>query len=277
MFDLDKISIDLKKIVSNTMQLKYAVSVLEVSRQNQRIGHTDNVILVGNPGVGKSHIIKAFYRSHAPYDEKERTVVPVVKVSLSGKTSHLQCVQEILEAMGDQKWNKGTSKECDKRLYKLMKDNGVQMVIIDEAHNTLNKKSINSHVAMTLKGINNNTSVSIVLAGIDSVMDYREDPELKRRFKRVIRINHMGYKSDSEVKDFKKLIADMCQVLPVENAGELKTNDWVNRLYLVSEGIPDFIYTLFLESLRFIEPGETELTKKHFEKACMSFDVVKVF
>ena len=73
-------------------------------------------------------------------------------------------------------------------------------------------------------------------------------------------------------KDFKKLIADMCHVLPVENAGELKTNEWVNRLYLVSEGLPHSIHTSFLESLRFIKPRETELTKKNFENACMSFE-----
>ncbi|KZY75819.1 hypothetical protein A3740_13640 [Oleiphilus sp. HI0068] len=269
MFDINKISKALKKKVSRSEQFKHAVSILNLSRENQRIGHTDNVMLVGNSGVGKSHLIKAYCRAHQPYDEKERTVVPVVRVSLTGKTTHLQCVREILEALGDEYAGKGNARECIKRLYKYLRNNGVQLVFIDEAHNTLNKSGHNSAVAMTLKGINNNTSASIVLAGTEDVLDYREDQELKRRFQRVIRFTELGYKSETEVKDFKKLLLELSKALPVENAGELVESCWVSRIFLVTKGNPDFVYKLLIDSIRFIKTGDTRITRKHFSSACL--------
>ena len=275
MFDLNAISIELKKTVSKTDQFKYAVSVLDISRENKRLGHTDNVIITGDSGVGKSHLVKAYHRQHAPYDENVRTIVPVVVVSLTGKTTQLGCIQAILEAMGDKFWNKGTSRECTSKLYGLLRDNGVKMVIVDEAHNALNAKSMNPSVAMTLKGINNNTNTSIVLAGIHRVLEYRLDPELNRRFQRVINLTFMGYRTTEQVKDFKLLITDMSNALPVSNVSELTTKCWVDRFFLASEGSPDLVYTMLLEGIRYIEKGETELSLAHIQKACLGSESLK--
>jgi DNA transposition AAA+ family ATPase len=269
MFDINNVSKALKKTVSPTLQFERAEKVLDLSRDNMRIGHTDNVMLVGNSGVGKTHLIKAYCRAHQPYDEKEKTIVPVVRVSLTGKTTHLQCVREILEALGDEFADKGNARECIKRLYKLLRENGVQLVFIDEAHNTLNKHGYNSAVSMTLKGINNNTSVTVVLAGTPKLLEYREDKELKRRFQRVIRLSEMGYKTQEEVDDFKTLLRYLVKALPVENSVDLLNSDWVGRIFLATEGNADFVYKLLLDSLRFMGAEDRRLTREHCAKACL--------
>ena len=197
----------------------------------------DCLLVTGETGVGKTTLIQQYMSKSPRVILEDRTQIPVLSTYLPTTKSDKDVIAHLLRELGDPAEGEGgTATKLTKRFVGLLKETGVELVIIDEFHHAIETQSemVIYKVADLLKNIVSDSKIPMVLFGMPwSKHILSANLQLAGRFDLHKRITH--YTKDN-FTDFRKFLNKVDQRLPFEKSSDLATEELAFRLFAASKG-----------------------------------------
>lgn len=143
------------------------------------------MIITGEPGVGKTTLCEKYVETHPRTELNEKTKIPILLARIPIPATPKNMVTALLIALGDPLADKGTAYIKTVRLFKLLSECCVEIIILDEFHHIIDGDSekVLYTVSDWLKQLINETKLPIVLVGLPHSNKILEaNSQLKRRF-----------------------------------------------------------------------------------------------
>ena len=141
--------------------------------------------ITGESGCGKTTIAEVYNTKYASTRTDEGITVPVLLVTISAPATVKALATDILDSLGDPLADRGTVTSLTRKVYKLIKECGVELIIFDEFQHLIDRDSdrVLQVASDWLKNFLNKTKVPMVLMGLPySVRILEANPQLRRRF-----------------------------------------------------------------------------------------------
>ncbi|MBY0234572.1 MAG: TniB family NTP-binding protein [Burkholderiaceae bacterium] len=155
----------------------------------------DIVFIVGEPGTGKTWLIKRFVANYPREDHETVTRVPVLLVNVPPKCVLKRLPGAMLQALGSPLWNVGDEEQRSYQLETLLKKCGVRLVILNEANHLVDRGKEKSHYLLGdwIKLMSEKTGIPFVLVGIPRVkVLLGVNEQLADRVREVVTVEPFG-------------------------------------------------------------------------------------
>lgn len=228
-----------------TDQIKEIIGDIKAQRELAKItGYEEqpnSILVTAETGMGKTKLIKEYLKKYndvriEQYDGGEKTIMPVLFASVPDDTGPRAAPMEILNALGDPLYNKGTRADLNIRFAKDARECGIELIVIDEFQNAIETGTdkVVYRVAEWIKTIINKTNIPVVLLGMPWALDVVElNSQLESRFPIKHHIKMYGKENFDEWRKFLKKIDNN---LPFEENSDLSQKELAFRLLAVSQG-----------------------------------------
>lgn len=198
------------------------------------------LFIKGLSGTGKT-TFGEFYEALFPrYDTKEGTTVPVLYVSLTPPAKLKSLVMDLLKKIGDPIYDKGTQIDMTHRLYKLVKECKVELIIIDEFQHLIDRETegILMNSANWIKDLTIKTKLPVVLIGMPSSdRILRANSQLRGRFSTSETLEPFGWLTKEQQQEFKKFLKLVEGKLPLKEKSHLYSDDMSFVLFCACNGL----------------------------------------
>lgn len=206
-------------------------------------GTAEGLLLTGPAGSGKSTLLASYAASFPPEESKDRTVIPVLMVDTPSGPTVKNLTEVILRTLGDPLATRGSAETKTRRIYWLLKECRVQLLVIDEFNHFYDSSDRRQATQVTdwLKNVINVAQIPVVLAGLprsESVV--RANPQLARRFSSRYSLRPFAFGSETEQFEFRALLRALQSSLPLP-APILYEANLARRFFIASAGLIDFV------------------------------------
>lgn len=159
--------------------------------------------LIGSTGSGKSTLISQYMRHHPPSDKDKKSTVPIFKSVIPSDSTPKKFIRSILTSLyatmnqcspkdiSQHLVNDQDSDITKQRLYNVLDDLGVELIILDEFQHLVSSKSkkVLGELAATLKVLIIETQIPVIVVGTGHAESvFQADREVSRRFQAPMRI-----------------------------------------------------------------------------------------
>ena len=195
------------------------------------------MMLTGESGVGKSTILETFEAAYPRVERDTYTEIPVFQAEVPDPVTLGGVISSLLHELGDPHSEVGTIPSRAKRLFTLLSECKVRLIILDEFQHltqTATAKQM-AEISDWLKSMINKTKIPVVLCGIPSALDVlRCNSQLMGRFPIRTQINPYYWDEDRLV--FTKVLDGIDRQLPFAHPAGLAEGDMPLRLMAASNG-----------------------------------------
>lgn len=206
------------------------------------------MFLGGQTGVGKTTICKTYANKYPRQVTREGTIVPILSVTIPAPATVKTVVTKMLWQLGDPAYDKGSIGNQTIRLIGLLKDCGVELIILDEFQHFIDRDSerVLKTVSDWLKTLILDTKLPIILIGLpesEQVLKLKSNSQLSRRFANRYYLRPFGWQEDrgSEFRTFLHMLESN---LPFLSGSNLASEETALRLYYASDGIIAYVMKL---------------------------------
>lgn len=195
--------------------------------------------ILGDSGVGKSHLAEYFLKKYPAHDGPNGRVVPVLLVEVPKMATIKSLLAEMLTKL-DYAESVGASRAALMRaLWPLLRRMRVDTIIIDEGQHMSDTAKRDREVADWLKTLINESKCCVVLMGIPStetILASSECQQTAQRFKRVRYIKAFTWKRDNPGKEFRVFLKYVEKALPLPKPSNLFDPEKALRLFCTTRG-----------------------------------------
>jgi Cdc6-like AAA superfamily ATPase len=207
------------------------------------------MLITGVQGAGKTTLIRRYAREFHRTVTLEKTSVPVLTISIPVPATIKGLATKLLAELGDPAADKGTVSSQTLRLYKYLQKCDVQLIILDEFQHFIDRESLKvlRTVSDWLKNMLNDTTIPIILIGMpksETVLDEKENVQLKRRFPSRERLEPFGWKNIKEQEDFRRFLKLLDEGLPLTERSHLADNVTAYRIHCATGGVVNYVMRL---------------------------------
>lgn len=238
----------------------------------RKSGVVRNLVVIGESGSGKTSLAQAFRDQYPRQHMLEKTVTPVAYVEVPSIGTIGALARQILVGLGDPFPEKGRVIDQTARIELLIKNSGVEMLILDEAQHVYDRGQNKTQYATAdwLKSLLNSIKIPIVLFGIPRLENLLQvNVQLRRRFNAPMVLS-LGDLSDSKfsLKTY-DVINSLAPVLPLP----LSCNEWdsfqlTERIYYATDGRVGYLKELLAQALEIAwEIDERKITRSDLAAA----------
>lgn len=241
----------------------------ELSKLNGYKVEPDCVLVTGETGVGKTTLIEQYMSKSPRLILEDKTKVPVLSTYLPTTKSDKDVISHLLRELGDPAEGEGgTATKLTKRFADLLKETGVEMIIIDEFHHAIEKKSemVIHRVADLLKNIVSDSKIPMMLFGMPwstHILDVNH--QLARRFDIHKHITHF---TKDTFPEFRKFLDKIDKKLPFEQSSNLSDEELAFRLFAASKGNLSVLIKGFIRraGIKAVETGQPNIPIEYFSQ-----------
>lgn len=206
------------------------------------------MFLSGPTGVGKTTIYRTYASKYPRQITPEGTNIPILAVTIPAPATVKTVVSKLLWQLGDPAYDKGSTGKQTIRLIGLMKDCGVQLLILDEFQHFIDRDSakVLKTVSDWLKTLILDTNLPIILIGLpeaEQILQLKCHSQLSRRFANRCHLNPFVWQPDSGA-EFRTFLHLLESQLPLESASHLSELDMARRFYYASDGVVAYVMKL---------------------------------
>jgi len=203
------------------------------------------MLLKGQSGAGKSSIIEWFLKRNPMYEEDKKFVQPVVRASVPPKPDVSSLGQEILNGLGDPYSDSSTKESRRRRIYTLMKNLGVKLLILDEVQHFVDHGGASAlEVTNWFKMLVSETQIPVVLVGLPRSEDLlTRNEQMARRFPMRCYLEPFHHRSDYAFHEFRGVLSALQKRITVPCI-PLHHPDVADRLLMATHGLMGHIISL---------------------------------
>ncbi|MCJ9430024.1 TniB family NTP-binding protein [Kordiimonas marina] len=227
------------KVVIEYPRMMRALKKVEDCRQMSKgAREPECMLIIGQPGVGKTTIKDHYLSQHPRQETKAGTHVPVLAATIPVPAKMSTMATALLAGLGDPLAAHGALDAKTLRLYKLVKDCGVELIILDEFQHFIDRDNdrVLRSVADWLKNLITETKKPVVLTGLPCCRKVLEaNEQLRRRFSCQLNVNAFSWRAPGR-PEFRKFLALLQRSLPLESAIDFSDEEMAKRFYHASHG-----------------------------------------
>jgi energy-coupling factor transporter ATP-binding protein EcfA2 len=227
------------------------------------------MVITGESGSGKSTVFESYEKLHDKviYGET-RTKRVLLAAEIQSPVTISTFLESLLDQLGDPFPTGGTIGNKNHRLVNLIKDCGVELIMLDEFQHFVHPKNqrVNFDVADCFKSLINRTNVPVVLFGQeDSEIPIKSNAQLNRRFS--IR-HHLHPFDGNDLEEFRSFLNELDHALPFEELAGLAGPVMSERFYAATRGLVDSIMRIIRSAAKIaIENDKNKMELLDFAKA----------
>lgn len=199
------------------------------------------VMILGESGHGKTFFIERYKKENKPNKSGDIDQVPCLYLETPPILSTEGYLSDLLEMLGDPQPDQGTMTRKRRRVQKLIKELGVQLVFIDEYQDILSQKNLQekSRGIKFIKWLmNKNVGVSVALSGLPECKQILfVDKQMRTRFDAVHILSPLTMLNKYAESHYIVFLEKLVTVLPRELYSPVNM-EFCERLLLASMGIP---------------------------------------
>ena len=252
-------------------------AILKLIHRCRRIskcgGGSECMILMGDPGAGKTSVKKKYKKQHPGKEESERTFIPVFLSEFPAKATPREAAVTMAMDLGHELSPKGMlDTQLTKQLVKLIKACGVEIILLDEFHNLIETRSyevLEEAVRWLKTLVNALEDIPIVLLGLPySKVILNFDEQLNQRFMIRRRIEPFKIMDKKDREIYRVFLKRISLELPFEKKPPLESEEFSLRLFSFSKGnMRRLKLILDIAAEQAVENQDEELTLDHLSAA----------
>ncbi|GAP21232.1 TniB family NTP-binding protein [Leptolinea tardivitalis] len=196
--------------------------------------------LEGETGCGKSILLKD-YASRYPRQETEHgTIIPVFYAEFPSPTTVKSTVAALLEQLGDPGAGKGTVWALNSRLVRLIKNRGVELVLMDEGSNII--ESGTNHITYSisdwLKMFIKQTNIPVLIAGMENSVSriINANPQLSRLFACRASLKPFYFNDEKSINSFSMFISFAEKAIEIPLTTDVQKFEMLSRIHYATDG-----------------------------------------
>jgi type II secretory pathway predicted ATPase ExeA len=196
------------------------------------------LMVLGETGTGKTTLAREYERKYACSFDVIRDKKPVLLIETPPSNSVDTFYSAILEKLGDLAYDKGRAVSKRKRIERLIKELGVEVLIFDEIQNLLpeNAQASTRKISNIIKSLMNTLRIPVVLVGLPSARELlHAQPELQGRFSRPFVIQALKYHTPKEKEYFCNYLKGLQGKMQIDTEN-LCSEKMAKRFYVASGG-----------------------------------------
>ncbi len=238
----------LERIHINFPDLKRISETISYCHQHSKVAAEPECLLItGQTGAGKTTLCRLYAHQYPRRREKESVIAPVLLASIPVPATAKSLATRLLEALGDPMAARGTTVNQTQRVARLIKECGVELVILDEFQHFIDSES--NHILLTvanwLKDLLNETNIPMILVGLPySDIILQANAQLARRFTMREALEPFKWESAAQQSEFKTFLHYLDGLLPLEKRSQLASEEIAFRIYCATAGVIGFVMKL---------------------------------
>lgn len=234
------------------------------------------MLLTGDTGVGKSHLINEYRRRTLASQNYGRETMPVLVSRISsGKgldATLTQMLADLDHFGGHQQKRRGYRTDLRKKLVDNLTRAQVELLVINEFQELIEFKTglERQHIANGLKYISEEAKVPIVLVGMPWAEQIAEEPQWSSRLVRRRKLEYFSLQNDSKL--FRQYLMSLARYMPFNSAPKLEDKNFAIPLFAACKGENRMLKHILVESLKIaLNAGANTFEKQHLSEA---YDVI---
>lgn len=228
--------------------------ILRCQRLSRLLGEPQCMSLEGVTGAGKTTLARTYADSFERIMTDDGLHVPVFYVEVPSPVTIRDFAQEALRCLGDPAYDKGTRATLTIRLAGLIKDCGVELVILDDFQHLIDSETnhILAQVSDWLKVLIKKTGVPFLVVGIEGRVEIilQANPQLSRLFAVREKLDPFpwDWTREETLQEFSRFVHYIEQITghPLTNA--LPRLELLYRLHYATNGIVGNLMKLMLNT-----------------------------
>jgi len=197
------------------------------------------LLIVGETRTGKSSVVTDFLAQSMPKRMKEGVQQAVVYAAAPPKGTVKALLEQLLQALGDPHWTKGTESNMTQRLLTLLRGVGCRMIVIDEFQHLSDKgqKKLLTRSADWLKNLVEGKEWALVAVGLpESISVVNANDQLMARFDSPLTMPLFDWNDDRSRKQFRAILRAFTNELQPFELPDLDAEEMAIRVYLATSG-----------------------------------------
>lgn len=233
----------------------YALAITELERAYDTVGHTDFPQcrqLKGPSRGGKTCVIKDFM-AHAPASRRtDGLQCPIVYAHIPPKGTTMGLIENLLNALGDPHWARGSESNKLSRLILQLTACGCRMIVLDEFQHLADKgqnKTLKRTVDF-IKALVDPNQWALVASGLPEasrVIDL--DPQLRGRFDAPLDMPRFDWTDGVLHEQFRGVLIAFEEAIAPFDIPPLDSEEMALRFYLATGGLIGLVAKLLQRAI----------------------------
>lgn len=208
--------------------------------------------IIGESRSGKSRLLECFAATQGGVRSINGVSKTIITVRTPSTPTQKSLAFLILEALGDPlNSSRGTENQITSRIYKMIKNCGVKVIILDEIQHFVDRwnMSVVSSAADWLKNLVEDTKVILIIAGLPhAVSMINSNHQLAGRSNSPIKLPQFDWSNEDSRNEFRSIMGAFQAGLDPFKTPDLASEEMAFRFHLASRGLTGLVVKILREA-----------------------------
>lgn len=251
-----------KTLVPHTAFEEAMKRIKQCVKYSSRSSEPICLAVVGESRCGKSRALEETEALHPPVRTKDGLIVKILRVKVPSNPTSKNLAETLLKALGDLAWSKGTESEQTARLYDLLHDCQVTVILLDEFQHFFDKgrQKVFTQASEWLKVLVDETKICLIVTGLESSLPILEQNEqLSGRFLAPVRLRRFDWTQEKSREEFIGILDSFADALRTQFAiPDIADEDMAFRFWCATGGLIGYLAKLLRQAVWNAEDAESK-------------------